>query len=498
MSEGHVSLWHPWKDKPGNFHTLSRWNKGAVVDSKEIKEVSSIENIIEIIGGERKYTFCNDILSRDEFPFSIELIRHKSTQPYISKTGHVVALRIKKKRTSGFLIPGIHWSHVGIPTDNLLDNVQWTFKQFKYEALTPASLSEKVLRATLPDRCFISRPSLDLRRCLLDTEHGGRIDRKKVIEYFERVFEYDINKAYLFYSSNVPNPFYAPIALVEPTLEQCFEFPTFFAHVQMFAHQDMKNKPHPILITRDGSMEAPEEGEMIDRYLWKEEIEDCLRAGYVLYNIRYAYCFRSMSTFMQQWSDRLLTVYDKCENKEQQKIIKSMMVGLPGRFLKRPEIYTLVHESEVQKQDILDDKLIPVAAHWLKQGDMVSTPWYIKVEEDKESAQLTPVGSYITMQCRQAIYRRMCEEVEKGNQIVSSYIDCYRVTEQTQLDGIGIKPGQYKEKEYKEVIAEENRLYGKRHRKKVLKAPSYQEGSLERKRLVRKYNRKIREEKLPP
>src|SRR6266567_1694654 len=169
-----VTLWHPWADKPGTRHTLTLWNAGRIGSVS----ISSVEELIGSVAHHGLYTFCNDVFDVVEFPFTDELLNHPKSEAYISKTGQVVALKLKSKRKAGFLIPASTWKWDSSPTKEMVDNVGTVFRQFGYEALTPSSLSEKVLRSTFEERTYINRPGDPLRRILLENSSGGRIDRK--------------------------------------------------------------------------------------------------------------------------------------------------------------------------------------------------------------------------------------------------------------------------------------------------------------------------------
>ncbi len=444
---GHVSLWHPWNDRPGRYHPLRLYN--------ELGSFESVESLIETVATNQYYTFVSDVMDSEEISFSEELLTHEKCKPFISKTGSVIALKLRHGKKSGYLLPGSIWGEKHTPGEKLLKNVHTLFTLFGYEALTPASLSEKVLRATLPEYAGISRPSDMLRRALLAHSYGGRIDRKELREFYPVVYEYDMNKAYLHMSRLVPSPFSAPIGFYHGNntrdRNRWRDFAASFLHVVLVVHG---NGIHPIQVKDDlGDMQTPEEGEVIDRWLWSRELEDCLEKGYTLLHIYEGYGWYEMSTFMQEWSDILWEKYTEYKDSPIAEIIKTMMVGLPGRFLKSPESYILIHERDVQKNDM------PIILKYWQEGKEITTPWFIRAEYDLQSAQLTPIGSYTVMACRQALYRAQLEEVRKGNKLIRSYIDCYSVVAPTkQPENIGVERGDWKEKVYENIYVEENRM----------------------------------------
>ena len=458
MREGHVSIWHPWLDKPGQRHTPVLWNRE--------NYSGNIERTIEHVATFQEYVFCNDILDPLEIP--TELIQ--ATAPrnrYLSRTGKVVALRVASKRKSGFFIPASVWCHKKEPDGELIRRVNRIFEIFGYEAISPSSLSEKILRSTLPEKTCISRPSHMLRSVFMEHGRSGRIDQVKEPRYFERLRQLDENKSYLFHSEIVPSPFRAPVYVFYG--ERGYQdgrynsYVTAYIHCKLSAHVSGIS---PIQVKgQDGTWYSPEENETIDTWLWREELDDCLEAGYTLEHVEEFYGWKSFSTFMQQWANILYEKYEQEEDEKVQDIIKQMMVGLPGRFLKSPESYLLVHRDEYQRGDI------PILANW-KEGGEITTPWFLRAEFDLQSVQLTPVGDYIKMKARQELYHKMKEEEKHGHEVINSYIDCYTVNEHYDIHAsrihnqrnknayrnIGKKPGQWKEKVYKALWVIDNQI----------------------------------------
>src|SRR5712691_5791555 len=105
----HVPLWHPWTDKPGQRHTLTLWNNGSIGDIP----LESIEELIELVARQQLYVFCNDVMDEQEFTCSSSLLQHPKSEAYISRTGKVIALKLRNKRKSGFLIPSNVWGFSG-------------------------------------------------------------------------------------------------------------------------------------------------------------------------------------------------------------------------------------------------------------------------------------------------------------------------------------------------------------------------------------------------
>lgn len=166
---------------------------------------------------------------------------------------------------------------------------------------------------------------------------------------------------------------------------------------------------------------------------------------------------------MEQWSDILWEAWWKCRNRSEheQQIIKSMMVGVPGRFLRQPEEYLLIHKDQAQAGDI------PIRFSHIEPDQPIFTDYVVHPVYDKEATALSPVGSYIVAEMRRELYHKMKEEEEHGHHVIRAYIDCYSIEPGSAPLGdsdsfrvLGSALGQYKEKRYTNVYAEENRFIG--------------------------------------
>jgi hypothetical protein len=195
---------------------------------------------------------------------------------------------------------------------------------------------------------------------------------------------------------------------------------------------------------------------------------------------------------MREWSDHLweLLYLSECDNDHIKGVIKSMMVGLPGRFLRQPETYTLIPFSEIRKERH-DFALL------YHGGEEVISDWGVHPEYNQESTALSAIGSYIVSEMRQELYHTMQAIEAHGGYVISSYIDCIRcVGAERYMDSlIGQGLGEWKKKKFVDVYAEENRFlgvevdpYGWPEEEKVsVRAPGY--GIEQRIALLQKYNK---------
>lgn len=437
----------------------------------------TLDELISCVAGNKLFVLVDDLLSEHDIRYVHELLGHKRATPYMSKSGGILALRIAQKKRSGFLVPASTWNHPGPPNGEVVRRLIRIFELFGYMAVTPASLSEKVLRSTLPDDLIISRPSIVLRNDLLRNHQGGRIDQA-LPRIYRKAFEYDQNKAYLHKSRLVPDPSLAPILIHHPSISSACDFPTGFWHC---------------IITCKATSLVPlsfdagfvfQDGCLLERWLWTIEIEDCLMCGWEV-KIIFGYGFRKMSTFMEAWSDILWDQWQRAEAEHPmiRELIKTMMVGLPGRFLRSPETYKLIplRDARPYIRGVQDGDLA-LQLHWKEEGDRIHSDYALRAEYDQESTALTPAGSYIVASMRSELFRLMKRETDAGNIIIRTYIDSI-VTAFPLIDRslIGDGLGQWKEKMYEgPFYAEGNRFVGIYRGTPKVKAPGLEEGSVER------------------
>lgn len=477
-----VAKWHPWIDKPGLRHTPT-------FDLT----FSTAEEAIKTVAGKQLYFFCNDPL--EEFAYSDDLLSDPHTEAYMQKQGKVVAVRVKQGRTCGFFIPARTWGYAYVDV-SMVRTIKAIFELFQYEAITPGSLSEKVARSTMGEHINIYRPSCDLRSVLLMHNGGGRIDLMQEGRFYNSVRRYDINKAYLHFSQKVPNPFIPPkyhLGMKESYLNV---YTTGFWKVTIIAHG---SGLQPIYVNK----QVPQDGEEITTWLWTEEIQACLQKGYTLSYIHKGYGWYELSKFLEPWSNILWDKYNQVSEETMKDIIKSMMVSFPGRCLKEPMNYLLIPRGEQRKGDK------PIGANWwahldnwqeVEPGRKFFTNWYLRAEYHEENTALTPIGAYIIMKCRLAIYEAACKEEARGNKLLQSYIDCLVFEKEATTLDIGSLPGQFKTEEFAHVWLEMNRFIGELDGQADMHAPGIDRlkhgiVSDERLELWRKYREIVRRSK---
>lgn len=475
---GSARKWHAWQDAPGIRQAPCFYTQGVVHAPQGAMCVANVEEMIEAVAGHGLFSLCNDILDEQSMPFVNDMLGHCKATPYLSKTGSISALRLKRKRAAGFLVPATTWKWYQEPGREIVEYVTQLFQLFDYQSTTPASLSEKVLRSTLPEKIRIYRPSLMLRRDILAHHVGGRIDPPSVPGLYTFGKEYDKIKAYPDKSRLTMSPFKTPMYVPHPGLDEFFSFACAFGEVSLIAHETLLC---PIQV--DGR--APAEGQCITRWLWSDELHDCIEAGYTIVSINKMWCWREMSNWMEEWANILYAQYEQARNESPWfgEIIKVMMVGLPGRFLHAPEYYTLIPAGEgVEGRDI------PLMMNWHGHGEKMFSDYAIHPNYDPESTALCAIGSYIVMAMRHELYQRMLKEVMAGRTLLGSYIDNFKLDGETvdeHLVGTGL--GQYKQYDLENVYVESNRLVARMQGNDIIKAPSFDQE--QRVALWRKYRR---------
>jgi hypothetical protein len=480
--DGHSRRWHAWRDKPGMPLAPMMWHDGTIstVYGSSLAYCSTLPELLDNVAGRKLFVLCRDILNEKDIPFSNDLLGSPLAHPYLSRSGGVTALRISQKKQSGFLVPGSTWGISGEMTEEGLKTIIEVFRLFDMQSTTPASLSEKVLRSLLPDKISISRPSLALRKDILENNVGGRIDKAKVGQFYASIYEYDQIWAYPDKACLVPDPSLAPVMCYLPSLNIALSFPTgyWLVHIRCVA-----TVIAPIQINGRN----PLEGEEIERWLWNEELRSCMECGYQVKKIQRGYGFRAMSNFMEEWAYLLREKWEEAENEDIRRIIKSMAVGLLGRFLRQPICHTLIPLAEARPRTPgMDDGDIPLRMHLgpdYKDGDRIMSDYAMRPEYDRESTALCQIGAYVVMKQRMELYEMMRKEHENGRHVIRSYIDCYSLDGPTTLNNIlGNQMGQWKEKRYGPSWTSLNGFVGVNQETGEIDArlPGYEHGSKER------------------
>lgn len=483
-----VARWHPWPTKKGLRHTLSLWKNHSIwSDDATSVEIESAEHGIEVVSRSQLYTFCNDPMDWSEFMWSDDLLLSPQSDVYVQKQGKVVAVRVKTGRYCGFFIPARSWGFA-VPNFEMIDIIRAVFEQFQIEAITPSSLSEKVLRWTLGEKISIFRPSVRLRDVLLTHNGGSRIDLAEEERFYKRAYKYDRHKAFLSFAYAVPDPHFPPKYHVRPGESWLYDYATpGFWKVTMVAHGC---GIHPIFLPGEGRKRYPREGEQFTRWLWRDEILACEQKGYTLLFIHEGYRWTRTSDFLQPWADLLWDKFQLAKSGEEERIIKSMMVGFFGRCLREPTNHFLVPMGEQKQGDT------PILHTWVEhldnwqggiEGKKFFTNWYLRAEYNEESTALTPIGAWVIAQCRLEMFRLAAIEEARGNKLISSYIDSCVFERRASALSLGPLPGQYSEEIFQNVWAIRNALIPDDEKK--MRAPGYQIDSEERHDFWKKYHR---------
>jgi hypothetical protein len=478
-----LSRWHPWPERPGRRHLSTLWNDHSIwKNAVSHFDPDTAEQAISFAGRERLYVFCNDPMDWTEFLWSDDLLL--GSDVYVQKTGKVVALRVQSGRHSGFFIPARSW---GFPVANfeMIETIDRIYHLFNLEGITPSSLGEKVVRSTLPERIAIFRPAYHLRSVLLESG-GGIIYNQEDARFFPEAWKYDLHKAFMSFADSVPDILFPPKFHICPAESWLYDYDTpGYWEVTMVAHG---NGLHPILLGTGGNRHMPVEGEQFHKWLWRDEIMACIEKGYTLLYIHKGYRWPDTTDFLKPWTDLMWSKFQQAESKEEERIIKSMIVGFFGRCLREPTNHFLVPRGQERKGDI------PVKPTWLEHQDnwqdidckRFFTDWYLREEYFEESTSLTPIGSWVIMKCRLAMFKLAQAEQERGNRLIDIYIDSATFEKRVLHLPLGPAPGEYNEDHLTNVWSVKNALVPNEIKK--MRAPGYKENSKERKALWQNYH----------
>jgi hypothetical protein len=478
-----LSRWHPWPEKFGRRHLSTLWQDGSIWKQDQLShfDPENAEQVIHFAGRERLYVFCDDPMNWLEFSWSDDLLL--GSDVYVQKSGKVVALRVSSGRHSGFFIPARTWGFAQSSFE-MIETIDKIYHLFNLEGITPPSLSEKVVRSTLPEKIYIFRPAYHLRSVLLESG-GGIIYNQEEAGFYPDIWKYDLHKAFMSFAVLVPDIFFPPKYHICPSESWFYDYETpGYWEVTMVAHG---NGVHPILLGQSGQRRMPKEGEMFRKWLWRDEILACEKKGYTLLYIYRGYRWSGTTDFLEPWTCLMWDKFQLAISKEEKRIIKSMIVGFFGRCLREPTNHFLVPRGQERKGDI------PVSPTWIAHRDNwqdiknknLFTNWYLREEYFEESTSLTPIGSWVMMKCRLEMFYLAEREEKRGNAPIDIYIDSVSFGKRVKEISLGPNPGEYDEDHLTNVWSVKNALIPDDEMK--MRAPGYKEDSKERKELWRKY-----------
>lgn len=372
-----------------------------------------------------------------EYPWLQEASRDKQCTINVAKDV-IVSIKFHcdgMGNKTGTLTSTTSWG-VRSPSKTFLKALRIVQKEYGYGVYaTPGSLGRAGLQTHLQNKHIrVSRPSVMLRRILLENTIGGRVDtpkRDKVPPDTTVVYDEDQNCSYPHAACETIDPTHTPVYFPKssPKLDNYYAYYAR-AFVRIPPGEDASKGFGVLPVRNELSSEVTfvTEPETYIGWWWKATLDRCKSLGYDV-DILEAYAWKKSSTFMATWSKEIFATITrlKClrdssseENKDIYEMAVDMMkivgVSTIGSHGMHPETRTLVHESNYQKGDIA---LVDPYAH----SPNPFTDYYIRVTSNPDAEWLTHVYSFILDVARNTTWDRIQAHIANGTVVLASRVD---------------------------------------------------------------------------
>lgn len=324
----------------------------------------------------------------------------------------ITSLYAQERRKRVWIICGRAWGHSSVGRD-FLRCLSALFALCGVGVRpTPGSLGQALMRSHWKQekRAFVSHPPNAARKVLLNECLGGRVDYFVTSdETFDTVFETDLTSAYCSVVDLLPGGYTVALGQ-EPDLT-CV---TYYMRCHIRIPADGVVAFGIFGIKGALSNEYPTQPGEYDAWLWKEEVDQCRRAGWVVMP-QYGWGWTKWNTGLTSWSQHMFMLRQMATSLDSVLAawIKQTIVSALGRFGMPLFQWALVPETSafVQPGDI------GLSLHGRQSG------FVLHRTQEWNATHLSHWYSYILMRCRLVLRMRMMYEAERGNTVYMSNYD---------------------------------------------------------------------------
>lgn len=339
-------------------------------------------------------------------PWLDEAIADPKATVYCDAESHPVSLSVRQGRFVRRLATLSSWTEAAEPLPAIRDLLD---RGGVGDHPTPSAFGQAMMVRHWPDAARrLARPALPFWTIMHDSLIGGRAEVFRPRELFAALYEVDRNSGYPASAMSVPSG----------TAYGATEFTGVTGYYR--CHWTATgNALLPLGVRLPGNRLAwPTTGTYTGWY-WQEEIQAARERGAHV-EIVTGFAWPRVESVLGDWAKQMYRLRWECAMPE---LAKKASVAAIGRFLCERKDRYLVPAPANGDTIAIDEHLGPTG-YWMH-------------EETKERADaLIHVGSYILMQCRMALLRRM--EQERRQALVATNFDAVYTTEQPKSTSLEI------------------------------------------------------------
>jgi hypothetical protein len=407
-----------------------------------------LPGLVDLFNEQNLLVFVGDMLS---FPLLPECVASSAVcevfhaPPSGNRPLQPISLRIKGKGNKRYwIVQSDVWGFP--PCMELLQALRDTYNLCEVGApTTPGGLGQALMRRSWLDQFGEewkkhrhSRPTMFCVRDLHQHGTGGRVDTPGMGQQFDMLLERDLKNAYA--SCYIRQPTGTAVRLWRDpgARDGCV---TYFNRVSITVSDLLPLGPFPLRrVDKYGKSEPiyPREPGRYDTWLWKEEIDDCIRAGCSV-DIFEGWGWTEWTYDNASWVDLMERLRDSAPSSTVAGIIKLATVAGIGRHGMGEYHYTLVGERKSEQDIQVCDQV---------SGE--SLDWFVHATRDVHFSNMTHWYAYTMMLCRHVLYNNMLGYAEQERLVASNY-DAFYISGPFTLEelamierGEPVRTGQWK------------------------------------------------------
>lgn len=370
------------------------------------------QDLVEYLRSVGASAFVNSFSSPDTIPLTETLIYDQGAKVIANKTGIPIGARIQAGRETRWIVSGETWGietlYPGVLRD-LRELYQWYGVGYKP---SPSSLGTALMREVWKRHKLPYHTALNSACEEFIRKHatGGIVQTPGKGKSYDELLMLDMSSAWV--SQYVLHPTGTAISFRCGDNVEDYGFFTYFAECEVFIPYEIPLGPFPKRRkVKDGKRVTwpTLPGVYKKVYLWKEQVEDCRRAGCYV-KVYSGYGWRDYTTDNSAWSQEAYVLRKTAHSDFIEGCCKRCAVSAIGHHAQGRKHYELVGPADCSDEDS------PLVNEWGEAMDI-----YLHEEEDLNSALMVHWYAYTVMMCNHLVYQFALPYAKEGRLVAIDY-----------------------------------------------------------------------------
>ena len=422
-SKGHTPMWPAYIPKGYKSRSLLLLEKRKLYDSqgKMVLHTKTFDDLTTHLFNSNALVFVSSLTNKTAFPFLSQSVSSDNAKVSCTKKGKPTSITIAQGNEKRKIVPLSTWRperKAYLDPDFLLHMEDlYTFCRVGSQA-TPGALGHAMMLQSwgLQHLRRHTAPNMLCQAFLWEHHVGGRCDTPGLGNFYSEAIELDMSSAYLAYFMEHPTGLNGSYGA------GCFflgesgasHYVTYFVECDVHIPSELPLGPFPIKVGKYDTIKYPVLPGTYRAFLWKEQIDDCIRAGCDI-RISRGFGWKNITTDNGGWAKELYHKRMEVYGTDLERDIKSIIVAGIGRHGMKNTFHELTTLDDGKSRYLYDDSDKP-------------TSYLIKETKDYNQPAMSHWYGYTIMQCSRALYNYSLQPAIEGRLIMTNY-DALLVTE---------------------------------------------------------------------